>query len=69
MKPKDRRRIAALEARVAALEGARPTVEVFSLANVPDAEPLDVHAIWEAVTDKYAHGYDDSDGWHGGAYI
>lgn len=38
---RSRKRLDDLEARIAALEEARPTVELVAWSKVPDAEPVD----------------------------
>ena len=65
MKPKHRRRLDALEARMEALEGARPTVELVEWSRIPDGEPLDVHAIMDAITARHAYGWSE-DEWRSG---
>ena len=69
MKPAVRRRIEALEARIAALESARPTVELVEWAKVPIGEPLDVHGLLDSVTARYAYGFSDEVDWSVSGYI
>jgi hypothetical protein len=68
MKPAVRRRLAALEARIEALETARPTVELYALDRVPISEPLDFQVTARTVFGEYNTGWawDDEGDWRAG---
>jgi hypothetical protein len=68
MKPAVRRRLRALEARVEALEQARPTVELYALDRVPISEPLDFQVTARTVFGEYNTGWawDDEGDWRAG---
>jgi hypothetical protein len=68
MKPAVRRRLAALEARIEALEQARPTVELYALDRVPISEPLDFQVTARTVFGEYNTGWawDDEGDWRAG---
>ncbi len=64
--------VAALTERVDALEAVeepRPTVELVEWSRVPVAEPLDVNELWDAVSARYAYGFDDDEAWRCNGYL
>lgn len=68
---KSKARLRALEARVAALEAARPTVEfaVPDWSKIPDAEPIDVQLLARSVFGEYSYGSSDDEDWSASGYI
>ena len=64
-----RARVAELEARMEALEGARPTVELVEWSKVPDQEPVDALALWRTLTADYSYGYDAGEDWRLPGYL
>ena len=59
--------VADLEARMEALETARPTVELLQWDRVPVlSEPLNVQEMLRAVSAEYAHGWCGDEDWRAG---